>query len=221
MIPGILLAAGLSSRFGSQKLLSVLADDTTLFDHSLRLHLNASIDPLVIVVSREIFSALQEKKNGALKYVMRRDNGFDWYHLRTPWGTARLIVNETPETGMADSLKQGLSVLSEIERRDGVLISLADMPRITPGIIERLLAEYQQGEKRAVVPMFEGRIGHPVIFDEPFFREEIQGIKGDEGLRSILKRHWRDVTVISWEDASVVMDVDTPADMEKILRDGA
>ena len=220
MIPGILLAAGLSIRFGSQKLLTILAHDTTLFDHSVRLHLEALIGPLVVVVSRELFSAIQEKGYGVTRYFIRQNDDLSWHSLTTPWGTARLVVNETPETGMADSLKRGLSALSEEERRDGVLISLADMPKITPEIIERLIAKYRQTEKRAVVPMFGKRIGHPVIFNEPFFREEISGLEGDEGLRGILRRHWQEVEIVPWEDTSVVDDIDTPADMEEILKDG-
>ena len=221
MIPGVLLAAGLSSRFGSQKLLTILSDGTTLFDRSVRLYLNALVSPLIVVVSGELFSAIQERKTGSTEYSIGKDRNSNWYHLKTPWGIARLVVNETPETGMADSLKLGLSALSEIERKDGILISLADMPRITPETVERLLAVYRQGGKKAVVPVFEERIGHPVIFDEPFFREEIQNIRGDEGLRSILKRHWQDVAAVPWEDASVVMDVDTPEDMVKIFGNGA
>ena len=50
-IPGILLGAGNSTRFGSDKLLSLLPTGETLFDRALRVHLQSQISPLIVVVS--------------------------------------------------------------------------------------------------------------------------------------------------------------------------
>ena len=121
---------------------------------------------------------------------------------------------------MADSLKLGLSALTESEREEGVLITLADLPGITPGTVQRLVALYRQGRGKIVAPTFNGRTGHPVILHEPSFRRRISEIQGDKGLRDILKEDREDVTLIPWGDASVITDVDTQTDLEKILERG-
>lgn len=215
MIPGVLLAAGRSERFGSQKLLVSYKDGKTLIERALWAYLNASVSPLVVVVSNELLSAL----GSPLKYVSVEKREGEIY-VETPWGMAKLAVNPTPEAGMAGSLKLGLSSLTESEREDGVLVSLADLPEITPETIQRLVALYRQGEGKIVAPTFNGQTGHPVILHEPFFRRRIAQIRGDRGLRDILKENREDVTLIPWDDASVITDVDTQTDLEKILERG-
>jgi len=199
MNSGILLAAGLSSRFGSQKLLIPLSDGRTLFDRSIYVHLNVPVRPLVVVISPGLFEAILEDKASTVKYRIEQKPPVDWRYLKTPWGKVRLVLNETPETGMADSLRLGLAALTKEEREEGIVISLADMPKLTSEIIQRLLSTYRQVKEKIVVPTYQGKIGHPVIIDEPVFREEILKIKGDEGLRGILKAHWEDIALISWK----------------------
>ncbi len=214
MIPGILLAAGLSRRFGSQKLLAPLHEGETLFDHSLRVHLEAPVSPLIVVVSKGLFRVLSEPGRGAFQISPGPD--FSGFLLENSAGIARLIVNEAPETGMANSLKLGFSALQEMERGDGVLISLADMPRITPEIITRLIEQYRREGAKIMVPTFAGRIGHPVIIHEPSFRGEISEIEGDKGLRDIIKTNKAKVTFVPWDDDSVIADIDTPSDLKNI-----
>jgi len=214
MIAGILLAAGLSRRFGGQKLLASFKNET-LVERALRVCLVVSVSPLVFVVSRDLLSAIQERMSGI---SIDASSGLWGFDLTTPWGEARLVVNETPETGMADSLKKGLLALSEPERDKGVLISLADLPKMTPDVIRRLIGIYQREDKKIVVPVYQGRTGHPVIIHEPSFREEIQAIEGDKGLRDVIRRHKREAAMIPWPDDSVVADIDTPSDLIEVER---
>jgi len=220
MISGILLAAGLSKRFGSQKLLVSIQSGQTLFEHALRMHLEADLLPLVAVVSERLLESLLKKWEGKSAFRIDRETSRPWFNLETPWGKVRLIVNKSPEEGMADSLKLGLGILSDPERQDGILVSLADMPKVTPGMIRNLIDIYQKERGKIVVPTFQGKIGHPVIIHEPSYREEILKISGDKGLRDIIKANIRDVVYIPWADDSVTADVDTIPDMGKILQGG-
>ncbi len=224
MMAGILLASGLSRRFGSQKLLFSPGGGKTLFEQVLSNHLRSGLDPLVVVVSEGM---LDNMKNGKMIGITVHERGETneseegkWLVLATPWGRGRLVVNEDPERGMARSLQEGLSVLSEEEKEEGVLISLADMPGITPSVIERVVTEYRRRNAKILVPTYRGQIGHPVVVHEPTFRKEIAEIEGDVGLRHLLRRFWEEVETVPWGDPSVVMDIDTPSDVEKVFAEG-
>ncbi len=216
MIAGVLLGGGLSKRFGAQKLLVPIGRNETLITRAMRVCMGVPLHPLIVVVSPELVATLNQMNEIALKPLasLRR------FALETPWGTARLVVNETPERGMSDSLKKGMAALTESEREGGVLITLADLPGISPETIRRLVGIYRAGEKKIVLPTYGGKTGHPVIIHEPSFRERIQSIEGDSGLREIIRENGQDVMRVPWPDDTVVADVDTPSDLRKILEKG-
>ncbi len=221
MIAGILLAAGRSRRFGSQKLLIPYTSGLTLFEHVLRVYLCAGIDPLVVVVSREIMGRFfRGEVPQPSSFRIDSVGSAPWMRLHTPWGRARLMVNRYPERGMSTSLTLGLRGLEESERRKGVLVSLADMPKVTPALVQTLAGIYQRKSADMVVPTYRGQTGHPVIFREPRYRQAIKNIRGDKGLRDIIRSNKGKIVYVPWPDDAVVTDVDTTSDLNRIFQQG-
>ena len=66
-----------------------------------------------------------------------------------------------------------------------------------------------------LVPVFNGITGHPVIININRFQSDINGIKGDVGLRVLAKKYSKEVRKIAWSDDSVIRDIDTKSDLEK------
>ncbi len=219
MIPGILLSAGQSRRFGSQKLLIPYAKGLTIFEHSLRTHLVAGISPLVLVISKGILSRFFKGEWKDKRYRLTR-GGVPWFILTTPWGKARVMVNEDPQAGMSLSLRLGLKGLHDSEKQMGVLVSLSDLPKISPEIIRSLVKTFQETRADMVVPTYKAKTGHPVIFREPLYREAVSKIQGDKGLREIIRSKMGKILLVPWEDDAVVADVDTPADLNRIFQEG-
>ena len=91
---------------------------------------------------------------------------------------------------------------------NGCVVALADMPWIRPGTLTQLLVH--AAPDRIVVPVYNGQRGHPVVFGADFLRE-LADLSGDMGARAILARHG--ALEIECDDAGVVRDVDTPADL--------
>ena len=217
-IAGILLAAGLSARFGSQKLLTELPGGETLFSRAARVILLAGVRPLVIVVSKGIVEELLEGPGMAGWRLSEGKTPHD-YFLLSPWGKGRVVVNNRPEEGMATSLKTGLSCLLNGEKERGVLFSLADLPMLTPETIKSLVKRYRQGGKKVVLPVHQGRTGHPVIVNWDYLRDKIADVRGDKGLRDIIKGiSPGDVDYVPWPDGTVTADIDVVSDMTS-LRD--
>jgi molybdenum cofactor cytidylyltransferase len=67
---------------------------------------------------------------------------------------------------------------------------------------------------RIIVPSFQGKTGHPVIFHKAY-KKELMNLKGDVGGRSVIERHREDVRVVRVRSIGVIKDVDTWQDYEK------
>lgn len=110
--------------------------------------------------------------------------------------------------GLSATLKAGLSALPE--DIDGVIVLLGDMPRITSGIIDRMIAAFSPDDGRAIiVPTSEGRRGNPVLWDRTYMAE-MMALTGDVGARVLLTRHADHVCELDVGDDGVLLDVDTP-----------
>jgi len=88
---------------------------------------------------------------------------------------------------------------------------LADMPFIQDSTLRRAVQALETGAL-LVAPFHAGQRGHPVGFHSRF-RDELLALSGDAGARAILARHAAALTRFDVDDAGVVLDVDTPADL--------
>src|SRR3546814_10547910 len=98
-------------------------------------------------------------------------------------------VTHNPDytSGLASSLRRGLAALPDTI--DGVLVCLGDMPRLSPAIVDRLIAAFNPVEGRAIcVPTWQGKRGNPVLFARRFFAE-MQEVAGDTGARAPIGEH--------------------------------
>ncbi len=110
--------------------------------------------------------------------------------------------------GLSASLRAGLDALGEAV--DAAIVCLGDMPLVSPGLIERLIAAYDAEEGRAiVVPTVGGRHGNPVLWDRRFF-PAMRAVAGDVGARHLLGEHAEAVHEVAMEDDAALRDFDTP-----------
>ncbi|WP_166415653.1 nucleotidyltransferase family protein [Cochlodiniinecator piscidefendens] len=186
--PILILAAGASSRMqGRDKLLEPVANMPLLRHVVLR--------------------ALQ---SGAPVYVVldpnhpERNACIDGLAFQAVWVSH-------PETGMSQSLTAGIRALPKDTR--AVIVALADMPEIDTVDYTKLISAHQadlmKNILRCTTP--SGKTGHPVLMPDWVF-EEILQLSGDEGARSILKRHTNKVSHVPLIDRRATIDLDTPED---------
>jgi CTP:molybdopterin cytidylyltransferase MocA len=217
-IPGILLSAGRSIRFGSEKLLTALPTGGTLFERALRVHLQSQVTPLVVVVSPSLGEIIIEKASiFSFSRIEIKEEAGRWHTFSSRWGRGRLIINQIPKEGISSSIRTGLRCLEDGEKENGVLISLADLPHLRCEAINLLIKEFLKKKVGIVVPAFNNVTGHPVIVDMRQFGEDIDKIKGDIGLRILMKKYPEMVRKIPWKDDSVTWDIDDLGDLERLL----
>jgi molybdenum cofactor cytidylyltransferase len=129
--------------------------------------------------------------------------------LASPFLAQRDIVvvsDEEAARGMGHSIATGVA---ERSGAPGWLVLPADMPLVQPGT---LLAVASALEHHAVAyAQYRGRRGHPVGFSSELYSELVL-LKGDEGARRIVARY--PAFGVEVADAGVLIDIDTPADLE-------
>jgi xanthine dehydrogenase accessory factor len=193
-IGGVVLAAGLSSRMGANKLTAQLAGKP-LVRHAVEAALSGGLDPVIVVTGHEAPSVEQ-----ALA-------GLD----------VSFAYNENYADGLSASLRRGILALPEA--CDGALVLLGDMPAVSAGLIARTAAAFDPASRAICVAMARGQRGHPVLWGRQFF-PEIAALTGDSGARALMDRHAALVCEIMSGDDAPLTDIDTRADLEAFLSSG-
>ncbi|MCV0397090.1 MAG: molybdopterin-binding/glycosyltransferase family 2 protein [Rhizobiaceae bacterium] len=120
---------------------------------------------------------------------------------------AKTVFNPRFAEGLAGSLKAGLSTVPETA--GGLLVVLADMPRVETGHLDRMIAAFEKmGGRAAVRATHAGKRGNPVILPRSLF-SKLHSLEGDAGARHLLEGGEVEIVDVEiGEGASI--DVDTP-----------
>ncbi|UCB55020.1 MAG: nucleotidyltransferase family protein [Thiotrichales bacterium] len=182
-ITGVLLAAGFSTRFGTNKLITEL-DQKPLIAHSA-----GALSPCdrVIAVVRIVDAALQSEL---------RDHSID------------CVFNTEPERGIGYSIACAVKATAQ---SSGWCLLPADMPYILPATTSQVIEALRAGSGIAA-PFNNGRRGHPVGFDAQFY-DVLSALDGDTGARHIIEQHHEQMTPVETADAGVLRDIDTAEDL--------
>lgn len=185
-IAGILLAAGSSTRMGTNKL-TLPFMGKPMVRHAADAALAAGLDPLIVVTGHEA-AALRDALAGA---------------------AVQFVHNAHHPDGLSASLRAGLAAVPA--SCDGALILLGDMPAVTPQIIERVIAAFDPGAGRAicVATAADGRRGHPVLWGRQFF-PAMDALSGDQGARALMTAHSSWIAEIDAGSDAPLIDIDTP-----------
>ncbi len=180
-------AAGRGSRFGgTQHKLEQPFDGLTVLGATLQHAIQTQLP--VVVVTSEAMAPL------VARLVATRD---------------MVVLGATEAArGMGYSIATGVA---ERSGAPGWLVLPGDMPRVQPGTLLAVATALEQHP--VVYAQHKGRRGHPVGFAAELYSELIL-LDNDDGARRVVARY--PAFGVDVEDAGVLMDVDTPADLEAL-----
>jgi molybdenum cofactor cytidylyltransferase len=185
-ISAVILAAGASTRMGTQKLLLPLGGEP-LVRRAVRQVCDAGFDDVLVVV------------------------GSDWENTLAALDglPIRHAVNADYASGMGSSFRTAVAHLSGSA---AAMFALADQPFVTANEYRTVLDTYRRQSPPIISVRYGDVMAPPHLFQNEFFPELAQM---QHGARSLLQKHHERTTVLHF-GADLLMDIDTPEDYELV-----
>ena len=180
-VTALILAAGQSTRMGTVNKLTKIWRGKALLRHCVDAFVESKVDDVIVVTGHE---------HDDVSCVLQDD--------------LAVVHNPNFASGMGSSIAAGMA---QVEKCDGVIIALGDMPLVTASHINALLAAFDNDAGSIVVATCKGKLGNPVLFGAGHF-QDLSMLTGDRGARAIIDAS-KQVTEVEIGDAAR-RDLDTP-----------
>jgi molybdenum cofactor cytidylyltransferase len=191
---GIILAAGISKRFGTAKQLVKIKGDY-MIEYVIRASLSSRL--------RKVFLVLGHRQKSILKALAENIKSFENNRLE-------ILINSQYRQGMSSSVRAGLS--SAKNAFGSVMFLLGDQPMVDSKLIDLMLKRFYKSDKNICAPVYKGKRGNPTIFSREYFNL-LQSIEGDSGGKDIIIANPDDILKIETDSPACVYDIDTMDDL--------
>ncbi len=189
---GIILAAGISTRFGAPKQLFKFKGNY-LLEWVLDAALNSKLERIILVIGhhhQNIRQALAKKLSNT---------------------KIQIIVNHQYREGMSGSLITGLSIAKE--KFPSVMFLLGDQPGLNTKTINLLLNRFWKSNKDISVPVYKGKQKNLAIFSKKLYKKLFE-IRGDIGAKKIIHSNKKHILWVTVNDDISFFDIDSKKDIE-------
>jgi molybdenum cofactor cytidylyltransferase len=192
MLAAVILSGGASSRMGSPKAL-LPYQGRRFLEHLLEVTTHPKIG-----VRRVVLGAHAEPIVKAITLMPEE-----------------VVVNEEWKKGQLSSIQAGLRSLPG--GTDGMMLCLVDQPLISAGLVDGLIEHFYETRAAVVLPVFEGRRGHPVIFSAALY-EELEKAPLNVGARSVVWAHRAELSEYRTAEEGCVVNLNDPDTFARISR---
>ncbi|OLS25273.1 MAG: Molybdenum cofactor cytidylyltransferase [Candidatus Heimdallarchaeota archaeon LC_2] len=195
-LASLILAAGASLRFGENKFLTKLGDQS-LLERTLKSFINnQELRKEVIVITGHYTKELEPILK---KYKVKQ------------------IHNPSFNLGMSSSIQTGLDELkNNINEYTGILVHPGDIPFITSQDLDRLLLCHKASPNKIIIPKFNNKRGHPIIIPKSMFQELNKIEEDNHGLRGLIRASESEIKYVNVNNQGILEDVDTKKDLDEL-----
>ena len=187
MIVAVILSAGESSRMGRPKALLPI-DGVRFVEKIVSTLKSTDVGNIIVVLGHNAEEIRRKIRNLPVT----------------------ILINHDYKQGQLSSLQVAIRRLeSSGGPVDGILVHLVDHPYIEAKLVNLMIDRFYETKKLIVVPRFQDRRGHPVIFARALF-SELLAAGTDQGAKPVVHAHRDDTLEIDTNDKGVLIDIDTP-----------
>lgn len=126
-----------------------------------------------------------------------------------------IVINQDWEKGQLSSIQAALRSLPP--GTDGMLLCLIDHPLISRPLVQDLIEQFYKTKGPIVLPVYEGRRGHPVIFSAALY-DELLRAPLETGARAVVWAHKGEVEEVRTNEEGCVLNLNDPETMNSALR---
>lgn len=187
----VVLAAGLSTRFGSLKQLARMRNGKTLLQSAVDVANNSKADYVYVILgneAEEIMKALRPER-------------------------AQIVLNKNYSRGLASSIKIAIANLPG--DCSAALFMVADQPFLRSQHLDKLIDAFEKRKHRVKMAgfVFSNLPRNPAIFSREMFPVLMKKLRGDRGAKALLGRDRRSAFYLKLKEGAPFKDIDLPTDL--------
>ncbi|MDG7001004.1 MAG: nucleotidyltransferase family protein [Nitrososphaerota archaeon] len=186
----IVLAAGLSTRFGRNKLLEPVGS-STLIEHVVSETMKSKAQQVIVVGGHDFEKVGQ---------------------LLGKYGCAIVYNNEFAK-GQSFSVRKGISAVDG--NADAVMILPGDILLMNHHIIDSVIDAFVKTHAPIISAGYRGSPGHPILFSRELFQELKEIDEATRGLKKVVSNHMKEAKIVETSPAAL-FDLDTQQDFERL-----
>ena len=188
-VAGVVLAAGLSTRMGRNKMLLRIGS-RSLVRRAVETALSARLDPVLVVVGHE-----RERVEPELHGL-----------------SCTAVHNPEYAAGMNTSLRAGVRALAEDV--EGAVVLLGDMPLVDATMVRTLVDSFRREQPPLVISTYDGVVAPPILYGRALF-EELRALDAEACGKSVVRQHRAEAAELRWPKEALT-DLDAPEDLERV-----
>ena len=128
-----------------------------------------------------------------------------------------IVINHDWEKGQLSSIHAAMRRLPP--NTEGMLLCPVDHPLVSASLVSSLIDAFLASRAPVVVPSYQGRRGHPVIFSAAVY-DELLNAPMEQGARAVVWAHKGEVCEVATTEEGCVLNLNDPNALAKLSGEG-